>query len=81
MEEVVISSSSMLMDDYVLKNKPVVITNFQDRWSTDNLTFSALHREFGDNVVRVSVSPSGRFDGPESGSLWGLSDDKDVLVR
>jgi hypothetical protein len=31
--------------------------------------------------VRVSVSETGRFDGPESGALWGLDPNTDVLVR
>ena len=37
--------------------------------------------QFGDNIVRVSVSETGRFDGPESGALWGLDPNTDVLVR
>ena len=31
--------------------------------------------------MRVSISESGRFDGPESGALWGLDPRTDVLVR
>ena len=31
--------------------------------------------------MRVSVSETGRFDGPESGALWGLDPNTDVLVR
>ena len=37
--------------------------------------------QFGSEIVRVSVSETGRFDGPENGSLWGLDSKKDVLVR
>ena len=80
-EELAISSADILMNSYVLRNRPVVITNFQDRWQRELLSSSELLRMFGDEIVRVSVSPSGRFDGPEPGPLWGLSDDKDVLVR
>ena len=69
------------MNDYVLKNRPVVITNFQDDWQRELLTSPSLLRRFGGEIVRVSVSPSGRFDGPEPGPLWGLSENKDVLVR
>lgn len=36
---------------------------------------------FGQYMVRVHVSQSGRFDGPERGGLWGLQDDTEVLVR
>lgn len=39
-----------------------------------------LH-QFENDTVRVSVSESGRFDGPESGSLWGIDPRTDVLVR
>ena len=37
--------------------------------------------QFGSNFVRVSISESGRFDGPESGSLWGVDPGSEVLVR
>ena len=29
----------------------------------------------------MSVSETGRFDGPENGTLWGLDSKTDVLVR
>ena len=44
-----------------------------------NVTSQTL--QFGDSIVRVSVSETGRFDGPESGALWGLDPNTDVLVR
>jgi hypothetical protein len=70
------------MEDYILPNKPVVITNFQESWAPlEAFTKAALVREFGRSFVRVSVSQTGRFDGPESGELWGLGDEVDVLVR
>ena len=31
--------------------------------------------------MKVSVSQSGRYDGAESGSLWGLGEEDEVLVR
>ena len=65
----------------MLQNKPVVITDFQEHWSIDSFSRKALNNRFGENIVRVSVSPNGRFDGPENGSLWGLSSSLDVLVR
>lgn len=37
--------------------------------------------QFGSQIVRVSVSETGRFDGPENGALWGLEPKIDVLVR
>ena len=42
--------------------------------STVLFTKDLLLQQFGDSLVRVSMSPSGRFDGPENGALWGLSD-------
>lgn len=45
------------------------------------LSSSQLRYQFGDSTVRVHVSQSGRFDGPENGQLWGLSADAEVLVR
>jgi hypothetical protein len=45
------------------------------------LFLDILLHQFGDNFVRVSISESGRFDGPESGSLWGIDPGSEVLVR
>jgi hypothetical protein len=63
---------------------PVVLTNLQrdagfasgDAWSAHQLAALA-----GERIVKVSISQSGRFDGSEDGSLWGLSEGQDVLVR
>jgi hypothetical protein len=63
---------------------PVVLTNLQrdagfasgDAWSARQLAALA-----GERIVKVSISQSGRFDGSEDGSLWGLSEGQDVLVR
>ena len=87
-------TSQSFMFDYVLRNKPVVVRNgeFQQHWRRNVTrpgqagtypTFSSAHLTdvFGDAIVRVSVSESGRFDGPESGPAWGLAPDVDVLVR
>ena len=68
--------------ELIRNNKPVIITNFQDDWaSPDAFTKKKLEDKFGEYLVRVSVSESGRFDGPENGTLWGLGPDTDVLVR
>eukprot|EP01035_Chromulina_nebulosa_P018377 gene18377-24075_t len=40
-----------------------------------------ITKSFGNERVRVSVSQSGRFDGPENGLLWNLKSNVDVLVR
>jgi jumonji domain-containing protein 7 len=61
-----------------------------DKWFHSNTSYGSSHiqrlmdqlqHRFGDKTVHVSVSPSGRFDGPEAGSLWGLGEAADVLVR
>jgi hypothetical protein len=75
-----------LHNEYILKNLPVIISHHPlseqaapyegNRFSRD--FFSTI---FGEHIVRVSVSETGRFDGPEDGSLWGLSSSTDVLVR
>ena len=65
-------------------NEPTIITNLQslagfappEQWTPHALT--AVH---GRQVVKVSVSPTGRFDGAEDGRLWGLAQGSDVLVR
>ena len=79
-----IHSSGQLMR-YVKANSPVVVKNFQDTWGTGDVhnTFNtkSLASSFGDQLVRVSVSETGRFDGPENGELWGLAEGTDVLVR
>ena len=45
------------------------------------LSRKVLTSDHGDRLVRVSVSASDRFDGPEPGDLWGLSAQEEVLVR
>ena len=72
---------SHFVQEYMMSNQPALIRDFQDAWSYDNLSIDSLLGKFGTDVVRVSISPSGRFDGPEPGRLWGLSEDRDVLVR
>lgn len=70
---------------YLKENRPVLIKGGQAGWGGDGgkdaFSTANLVKTFGDEVVRVSVSQSGRFDGPEPGSLWGLDDDTEVLVR
>ena len=57
-------------------NKPAIITNFQKNWAPkESFSDSSLLNKFGESIIRVSLSPTGRFDGPERGSLWGLNDD------
>ena len=63
---------------------PVVVTNLQsDAGFAPHAAWraSALAEAAGDRVVRVSISQSGRFDGAEPGSLWGLGEGDEVLVR
>lgn len=77
-----VASAEELFREYMSKNRPVVVTNFQNAWADrSDFSSSSLVSKFGDSVVRVSVSDSGRFDGPENGTLWGLSSTEDVLVR
>ena len=67
----------------VAAREPVVLTNLQADAgfaSADAWTAGALSRLAGDRIVKVSVSPSGRFDGAEDGGLWGMPGDE-VLVR
>ena len=67
---------------YIQRSEPVIITNFQRQWApAENFTKASLQHKFGKDYVRVSVSQTGRFDGPESGELWGLGKKIDVLVR
>ncbi len=63
------------------EHRPAILENFQDSWRTGSLTAKELAERFGSSMVRVSVSQSGRFDGPENGTLWGLGPSVDVLVR
>ena len=80
------------MESFVTTNTPALMEYFQHNWGTDidgnsttsiasPLSIASLRRVFAESIVRVSVSDSGRFDGPEDGSLWGLSADTEVLVR
>ena len=55
----------------VKKHQPVVITNFEDDYAPPEAwTREALKAKFGHMPVRVSLSQTGRFDGPEEGTLW-----------
>ena len=77
-----ITDANLFFHEYVYANKPVVVTNFQEGWAgSESFSRSSLQEAFGDHLVRVSVSESGRFDGPEGGELWGLPAETDVLVR
>ena len=49
--------------------------------ASPTFVYDLLKNMFEFQPVRVSVSPSGRFDGPEDGSLWGLPGGREVLVR
>jgi hypothetical protein len=70
-------------ETYMRTGTPALLSHFQAHWSTPKGTITKewLAETFGDAVVRVSVSDTGRFDGPESGSLWGLPAAEEVLVR
>jgi len=83
-------SATEFFQEFVLKARPVVISNLQSEWglpvgdgefSKDIFTVAGLVKTFGNNTVTVSVSEHGRFDGPENGALWGLDSETDVLVR
>ncbi len=77
-----ITSSTQFMAKYVKKNRPVVVKNFQAAFAgPEAWTHAALVEKFGEMPVRVSLSQTGRFDGPENGTLWGLGADDEVLVR
>jgi tetratricopeptide (TPR) repeat protein len=77
-----IHSAQELREQCVESQAPIVITNFQDRFAPrEAWSWDAMLDRFGDALVRVSVSQTGRFDGPEDGSLWGLPEGSEVLVR
>ncbi|CAN0494323.1 unnamed protein product, partial [Discosporangium mesarthrocarpum] len=60
---------------------PTYLQNFQRGFAPrESWSWDALALKFGDSTVRVSLSDTGRFDGPEDGSLWGLPGEE-VLVR
>lgn len=77
-----IDNKEEFISQYMGNNIPVVGINLQNNWADSSVfTKKELDARFGSEIVRVSVSPTGRFDGPENGTLWGLGPDKDVLVR
>lgn len=56
---------------FVREHQPVVITNFEEGYAPPEAwTREALKVKFGHMGVRVSLSQTGRFDGPEDGTLW-----------
>ncbi len=62
---------------YVRKHQPVVITNFEDDYAPPEAwTREALKAKFGRLPVRVSLSQTGRFDGPEDGTLWCVASER-----
>ncbi|CAM9512172.1 unnamed protein product [Ectocarpus sp. 12 AP-2014] len=80
--EVEISGPEDFMEAFVNKSKPAVIKNFQDGFAPKEAwSWTALSERFGDSMVRVSLSETGRFDGPEPGDMWGLARGDEVLVR
>ncbi|CAM9573509.1 unnamed protein product [Scytosiphon promiscuus] len=80
--EVRVSSTEEFMGEFVNKSRPAVIKNFQEGFAPKEAwSWTALSERFGDSMVRVSLSETGRFDGPEPGDLWGLDPRDEVLVR
>lgn len=77
-------SSEAEMRAVVEAGEPVVLVGLQQatgfapasRWGA-----SALRAACGDSTVKVGVSPTGRYDGPEAGHRWGLPAGREVLVR
>lgn len=45
------------------------------KWSLD-----ALKKQWRDKAVVASISPTGDFDGPEEGHLWGLAANESVII-
>ncbi|CAM9580759.1 unnamed protein product [Chrysoparadoxa australica] len=81
-ERVAISSASEFWTEYVQKSRPVVVTNFQSHFAPpEDWSWEALSAKWKGLPVHISVSQSGRFDGPEPGALWGLGSNEEVLVR
>jgi len=90
-----IESKEVLMEKYMKKNTPCVITNFQEGFGGGReggreggggvWTHAGLSEMVGEEWVRVSLSATGRFDGPEEGGLWGEGgreeEVEEVLVR
>lgn len=77
-------SAEDLFKNYISKSRPIIFENLAFDWfgDDDNLFAKEFFIDnFGDNIVKVSVSENGRFDGPEDGKLWGLGSNVDVLVR
>lgn len=73
-------------EKFIKTNTPVILHGFQSSWTPSNFSnpdvfIRYLEKNFGKNIVKVSVSPTGRFDGPEPGEWWGLEKEKEVLVR
>ncbi|CAM9215920.1 unnamed protein product, partial [Sphacelaria rigidula] len=80
--EVAVGSAEELMGEFVNRSRPAVVKNFQSEFAPkDAWSWEALAERFGDSVVRVSLSETGRFDGPEDGEAWGLPSGEEVLVR
>ncbi|CAN0160535.1 unnamed protein product [Pylaiella littoralis] len=80
--EVEISGAEEFMEAFVNRSRPAVIKNFQEGFAPKEAwSWTALSERFGDSVVRVSLSETGRFDGPEPGDVWGLDPGEEVLVR
>eukprot|EP01038_Epipyxis_sp_PR26KG_P016012 gene16012-21731_t len=67
-----------LFPQFKTNNSTSCIADMNDAESIKSI--DDLMNQFGDSFVRVSVSESGRFDGPENGTLWGISPSIDVLV-
>lgn len=62
-------------------DKQDISSEFLNNTTEFRFTSKELESRFGTYLVRASVSESGRFDGPENGTLWSLGASVDVLVR
>lgn len=76
--------AARIIAERMRSSRPVVLTNLAALAGfapEANWTAAQLENRWGDRIVRASISPSGRFDGPEPGALWGLPPSAEVLVR
>ncbi|KAL1530038.1 hypothetical protein AB1Y20_000963 [Prymnesium parvum] len=77
-------TTELELREIVKAGRPVVLVGLQQRAGfapRDHWQASNLRQRFGNMTVKVSVSPTGRFDGPESGTAWQLPEESEVLVR
>jgi hypothetical protein len=72
------TSTNTFIQDYWLRQRPVIINNFPSAMQDRDASIQTLLRRYGSEQVGVKLSPSAEFEGIDNASNWGDFDTQGV---